>query len=93
MEKLAIPKFNTEAEEAEWWYQNREALAEEFELAERKGTLHFGSAALRWAKGEIIVRVSTEDAVTIQKLAAQNGQKEAAYAGEALRQRVKQLQK
>ncbi len=97
MEKLAIPKFNTEVEEAEWWYQNREALAEEFELAERKGQLHFGSTALRLAKGEITVRVSPEDAATIQKLAAQSGQPEAAYAGavlhEALRQRVKQLQK
>ena len=42
MEKLVIPKFSSEAEEAEWWYQNREALAEEFARAESKGKLHFG---------------------------------------------------
>ena len=97
MEKLVIPKFNTEAEEAEWWYQNREALAEEFELAGQKGRLHFGSNALRKAKGEVIVQVSPEDAATIQELAAQNGQPEAAYAGailhEALQQRVKEPQR
>lgn len=97
MEKLSIPQFDTEAEEAEWWYQNREALAEEFGLAERRGRLHFGSAALRLAKGEVIVRVSPEDAATILKLAAESGQPEAAYAGavlhEGLQQRVKELQK
>jgi predicted DNA binding CopG/RHH family protein len=97
MEKLVIPKFNTEAEEAEWWYQNRDALAEEFELAGRKGGLNFGSNALRRAKGDVLVRVSPEDAAAIQKRAAQNGQPEAAYAGailhEALQQRVKELQK
>lgn len=53
MEKLAIPKFETEAQEAEWWYQNREALAEEFELAQQKGRLRFGSNALQLAKGEV----------------------------------------
>lgn len=97
MEKLVVPEFSTEAEEAEWWYQNREALAEEFELAARKGKLHFGSNALRLAKGDIIVSVSAEDVTTIQRLAAQSGQPEAVYAGtvlhEALQQRVKDLQK
>jgi len=96
MEKLVIPNFSSEAEEAEWWYENREALAEEFDLAERKGTLRFGSTALRLAKGEVIVRVSPEDAATIQRLAAQSGQPEGAYAGavlhEALQQRIKELQ-
>src|SRR2546423_2678107 len=97
MEKLVVPKFNSETEEAEWWYQNREALAEEFELAERKGRLHFGSTALRLTKGEMIVPISPEDVAAIQKLAAQNGQPEAAYAGsvlhEAIQQRVKELPK
>ena len=97
MEKLVIPKFDTEEQETEWWYQNREGLAEEFELARRKGRLRFGSNALRLARGEVVVRVSPEDAATILKLAAQSGQPEAAYAGailhEALQQRVKELQK
>jgi hypothetical protein len=52
-----IPQFDTEAEESEWWYQNREALAEEFELAKGKGRLHFGSNALRLAKGEVVAEL------------------------------------
>ena len=95
MEKLVIPKFGSEAEEAEWWYQNREALAEEFALADKKDNLHFGSTGILMIKSEITVPVSAEDAAAIRKLAARTGQPEAAYAGtilhEALQQKFKDL--
>ncbi|MGH9604649.1 MAG: hypothetical protein ACRD3N_03000 [Terracidiphilus sp.] len=39
---LKIPKFATEAEEAKWWYDNEELIADEFEKAAREGHLRTG---------------------------------------------------
>ncbi len=44
-----MPKFATEAEEAKWWYDNREALADDMVAAIREGRLGEGSKA-RWAR-------------------------------------------
>jgi hypothetical protein len=45
MEKRIIPKFETEAEEARWWYENREELAQDFVNAVREGRAGPGSMA------------------------------------------------
>ena len=37
MEKTILPKFATETEEANWWYDNREALDDEFLQAVKEG--------------------------------------------------------
>lgn len=42
MTDLKIPKFATEAEEAKWWYDNRNLLSEEFEKAAKEGRLQRG---------------------------------------------------
>lgn len=39
---LKIPKFENEAEEAKWWYDNREKLSEEFHKAAKEGRLRRG---------------------------------------------------
>jgi hypothetical protein len=39
---LKIPKFANEAEEAKWWYDNREKLSEEFRTAAKEGRLRRG---------------------------------------------------
>jgi predicted metal-dependent hydrolase len=39
---LKIPKFASEAEEARWWYENEELIAEEFEKAAKEGRLRTG---------------------------------------------------
>ena len=39
MEKRIIPKFATEAEEAQWWYDNREEIGKDFERAFAEGRL------------------------------------------------------
>jgi uncharacterized protein len=44
-EKLRVPKFATEAEEAQWWYDHREDLTKAFEDAVARGDLHSGSVA------------------------------------------------
>lgn len=43
--KLELPKFASEAEEAQWWYDHREEVAKAFEEAAARGELRTGSAA------------------------------------------------
>ena len=42
MSDLKFPKFANEAEEAKWWYDNREAVSDEFQKAAREGRLKRG---------------------------------------------------
>jgi predicted DNA binding CopG/RHH family protein len=44
-QRLEIPKFANESEEARWWFENQDAVADEFELAEREGRLGRGTVA------------------------------------------------
>jgi len=39
MEKRIIPTFATEAEEADWWFDNQDELAKDFEQAFAEGRL------------------------------------------------------
>ncbi len=42
MSDLKVPAFATEAEEAKWWYDNRDKVSEEFEKAAKEGRLGRG---------------------------------------------------
>lgn len=42
MSALKIPKFATEAEEAKWWYDNRDRVSGEFQKAAKEGKLRRG---------------------------------------------------
>jgi hypothetical protein len=42
MSDLKVPAFATEAEEAKWWYDNREKVSEEFSRAAKEGRLGRG---------------------------------------------------
>jgi uncharacterized DUF497 family protein/predicted DNA binding CopG/RHH family protein len=44
---LKLPKFANEAEEARWWFENQDLLAEEFHRAAANGTLKRGTAMRR----------------------------------------------
>ena len=44
---LNVPKFADEAEEARWWFENQDLVADECELAEREGRLGHGTVARR----------------------------------------------
>ena len=44
-QKLQVPKFANESEEARWWFDHSDAVADEFELAEREGRLGRGTVA------------------------------------------------
>ena len=42
MTDLKVPKFDSETEEARWWYDNRELVSEEFQKAAKEGRLRRG---------------------------------------------------
>ena len=43
-ERMVVPKFKTEAEEAEWWYDNREKVEDALMHAMDNGTIRRGTA-------------------------------------------------
>jgi hypothetical protein len=50
-QRLQVPKFESEADEARWWFEHREDVADEFELAEREGRLGRGTVSSRLSLG------------------------------------------
>jgi hypothetical protein len=47
---MKIPAFASEAEEAKWWYENRDRISEEFQKAAREGRLGRGGARRLFAE-------------------------------------------
>ncbi len=74
MKRLVVPKFETEAEEAQWWYDNRDAVGENFAEAIKNGTIHRGGpAALLRETRAITLRIPNSDIERIEKLADEKG--------------------
>ena len=79
---LKIPKFATEAEEAQWWYDNRELLSEEFHKAAKEGRLRRGGVARLLAERGILppqptptttIRLDPDDIAKARVQAAERG--------------------
>jgi predicted DNA binding CopG/RHH family protein len=72
-----VPKFATEAEEANWWYENRRMVADEFRKAMREGTIRRGTAErlVREARESrnITIRIPVEDIERARELAGKKG--------------------
>jgi predicted DNA binding CopG/RHH family protein len=84
---LDIPHFDTEEEEADWWFQNQDTIEAAFERAEREGRLKRGSEAVKAVfrpKGAITVRMSETDLHTLRERASREGQEEESYAAALL---------
>lgn len=47
---LKIPAFTSEAEEAKWWYDNRDLISEEFQKAAVEGRLRHGGVRRLFAE-------------------------------------------
>lgn len=87
---LDIPKFSSEAEEAEWWYEHRDEVEQQFLEAAREGRLRRGSTVLERLRmrqqGVLTVPLSKEQMAKLHELAQQRGIEDAAYAQELLTQ-------
>jgi len=74
MKRLVVPKFETEAEEAQWWYDNRDVLEENFIEAIKNGTIHRGGpAALLKETRAIQLRIPKTDIERVEKVADRKG--------------------
>jgi hypothetical protein len=85
--RLDVPKFASEEEEANWWFENRARLEQEFIEAAGTGRLRWGSTALRRAReaaNALTIHLSDADLAAIRHLAAQRGQDEDACAASIL---------
>lgn len=71
-QKLKIPKFQTEAEEADWYPQNEEAIMRAFETASADGTLRRVKAQ-RAATQPVTLRLDSADLELAKTLAARRG--------------------
>jgi len=71
--ELKKKKFRNEAEEAKWWEQHQEALANEFEKAAAAGTLGHGTVARKGATPTTTIRLDPEDVAKARTQAAHHG--------------------
>jgi hypothetical protein len=68
-----LPAFNTEAEEAEWWFANREVHGEEMARAIREGRAGRNTLAERVAAAAATIRIDPEDIATVRAIAERRG--------------------
>jgi len=80
MEKRIIPKFASEAEEADWWFDNRELLADQFEQAAKEGRLGRGTAMQRLGiPPPTMIRLEPNDMTRAKSIAEKKGLPYQAY--------------
>lgn len=74
--KRVIPKFATEAQEAEWWDQNRDQASKDLSDAAANGEAKFVTPqqlATRLAARPITIRIADADIKLAQKQAERKG--------------------
>lgn len=76
-ERIVVPKFDTEAEEAQWWYDNREKVEEALISAMENGTIRQGTAQRLTtearASRNVTIRVAEADLDLARKQAQERG--------------------
>jgi hypothetical protein len=75
---ITTPKFASEAEEAQWWFEHQDSLLEKFKSAEVDGTLGRGRALQRALAADVIL-LDEEDAVRALAAAQRRGMQYQAY--------------
>jgi predicted DNA binding CopG/RHH family protein len=73
MEPLKIPKFENEADEADWVYVNREGLSATFLQAAQEGRVRQGTLQQRGVTPATTIRLAPEDISRARALAERRG--------------------
>jgi predicted DNA binding CopG/RHH family protein len=73
METLKIPKFENEADEANWLFENRERLANAFLQAAQQGQVRQGTLRQRGVTPPTTIRLAAEDISRARSLADRRG--------------------
>ncbi len=79
MEKRIIPKFESEAEEAKWWFDNRDELDKDFAQAFAEGRLKRRTAARIGGLPTTTIRLDPEDIALARDQATARGLKYQTY--------------
>lgn len=93
MEKLKIPKFENEADEANWLYENRDSLAAAFLRAAEEGRVRHGTLKNRGATAPTTIRLPTEDISRAKILAEQRGLRYQTYLKMLIHQALEREEK
>ncbi len=73
-QRVSIPRFESEADEAKWWFDNQDAVFGDFKRAGEQGTLGRGTAArLANAASFAMVTLHPEDAERARAQAQRRG--------------------
>jgi len=76
---VIVPKFASETEEAEWWYENRHLVQQEFTAASAEHRLGRGTLKRRMEETqqnlrvETIIQLDEEDAIKARAAAERRG--------------------
>lgn len=92
-EEFQKKNFKSEEDEANWWDQQQDALAEEFERAAAEGTLGHGTAARKGATPTTTIRLAAEDIQLARSQAERRGLKYQTYLKMVIHQALHQEEK
>src|SRR5438876_3349126 len=87
-----MPKFKSEAEEADWWDRNPDFIAAQFERAAKEGRILHGLPG-RGATRSVTIRLAVRDVETAQVQAAKVGLPYQTYIKTVLHQALEQQRK
>ena len=88
-EMLRIPKFQTKAEEARWWFDNQDLVAAAFDAAAKDGTLRRSTLSDRLARAKTLqvpIVLDLADATLASELAAKHGESYEAFVRRVMHQ-------
>ncbi len=94
-QKLVIPAFKSQAEEAEWWYKNRARLDKDLVAAAKKGKLKrldqtTLKARLAASKSRVVsIRLAEEDIKLARQQATEKGLPYQTYIKSVLHQALR----
>ena len=87
---LKVPEFKTERDEAQWWVENQDQLAQQFERAAAEGKLGRGTVARRGTTPTTTIRLDPEDIAKARFHAERKGLKYQTYLKMLIRQALRQ---
>lgn len=93
MEKRIVPKFESEAEEAKWWFDNQGELLKDFERAAAEGRLGRGTVARRMGIPTTTIRLDPDDIALARDQATERGLKYQTYLKMLLHEALQRNQK
>lgn len=93
MEKRVVPKFESEAEEAKWWFDNQDELLKDFERAAAEGQLGHGTVARRMGIPTTTIRLDPVDIEMARDQASERGLKYQTYLKMLLHEALRHNQK